>query len=378
MKPTLELITEEESFYNLENEWNSLLQESEANSIFLTWEWMSTWWSFFGDEGQLWIVVARSPDSGSILGLAPLYLHDSTLIPGFLPHHHELGFLGANEIAPDHLDFIVRKGYEHTVASELIEYIYSNVKWDILRFEGLSSKSPLNRLLKSRLSSWGNNLILKTGAILQLPDNWETYHATLGKTLRKNLRKDAQKLERDHSGQVHLSRANNQSDIKATLQALFHLANKVSEMHGSVYTLGPAVMREFHYQLANALHDKNWVRIYKIAIGDKIIAALYSYHYNNVISGYQMAYDLSWKDYHLGTQILAHSIKQSIEEKAQVYDFLRGEHSYLSQWTNEQQHDYYYKLGHNIKGKILVSFYAIAYHLRIWILELRERLTKSR
>jgi CelD/BcsL family acetyltransferase involved in cellulose biosynthesis len=378
MKSTLELITKEESFYHLENEWNSLLQESEANSIFLTWEWISTWWSYFGDGCQLWIVVARSPDSNNILGLAPLYMHQSTLIPGFLPHHHELAFLGANEVAPDHLDFIIRKGYEHIVASELFDYIYSNANCDILRFESLSSKSPFNNLLKSRLSSWGNNLILKTGAVLQLPNSWETYHATLGKKLRKNLRKDTQKLERDHPGQVQLSRANNQNEIKATLQALFHLANKVSEMHGRVYTLGSEVMKKFHYQLASTLHNKNWVRIYNITIGDEIIAALYSYQYNNVISGYQMAYDLSWKNYHPGMQILAHSIQQSIVEEAQVYDFLRGEHSYLTQWTNEQQHDYYYKLGYSIKGKILVSLYAIAYHLRLWILELREKLTKSR
>jgi CelD/BcsL family acetyltransferase involved in cellulose biosynthesis len=378
MKPTLELITKEESFYRLEDKWNLLLQESEANSIFLTWEWISTWWSHFGEGCQLWILVARSPDSNNILGLAPLYLHDSSLIPGILPKHHELAFLGANEVAPDHLDFIIRKGYEHIVAPELIEYIYSDTTWDVLRFEGLSSKSPLNNLLKTRLSSWGNNLIPKIGAILQLPNSWEKYHATRGKTLRKNLRKDAQKLALDHPGQIQISRANNQNEIKATLQALFHLANKVSEMHGREYTLGSQEMKEFHYQLASNLHDKNWVRIYKITIEEKIIAALYSYHYNDVISGYQMAYDLSWKDYHPGTQILAHSIQQSIEEKAQLYDFLRGEHSYLTQWTNEQQHDYYYKLGHNIKGKILVSLYSIAYYLRQRILDMRGKLTKSR
>lgn len=372
--PKFELITSEDKFYALEVEWNSLLQDSDANNIFLTWEWISTWWACFGRGCQLWVLVARSADVGRILGLAPLHLKKSSLIPGILPHHRELTLIGTNAVAPDHLDFIIRKGYEGAVAKGFVDYIYSHSKWDILRLDALSSSSPIAPLLIHQTTSWGNSLIFKPGSIIQLPERWDIFYSALGKNLRKNLKKYARQLEHDNPGQVKYSIANNQVEIKSTLQILFHLANQVSEVHDRTYALRTSEIKEFHYKVADVLHQQKWVRIYKITVGDEIIAVLYCFNYNDVVSDYQTSYSLSWQKYRPGQEILAYSIQQAINQGARVYDFLRGGHPYLDLWTTDSRKDIYLKIGWNLKGRILITLYSFARLLRDAILDIHSRM----
>src|SRR5690606_16851246 len=45
-------------FEALQAEWNALLRRSRFNTIFLTYEWQTTWWEYLG-EGELWILAMR-------------------------------------------------------------------------------------------------------------------------------------------------------------------------------------------------------------------------------------------------------------------------------------------------------------------------------
>lgn len=368
-----ELITNEYDFQALEPEWNTLLQDSCANGVFLTWEWVSTWWSCFGQGSQLWILIVRSTDSDQILGLAPLFLHRSSLRPGILPTHRELAFIGSNIIAPDHLDFIIRKGYEKLIAAKLIKIIDSDKGWDILHLDGLAKDSPIVPFIKARENICGNNLTYKSGAIIRLPKTWDTYHSSLGKNLRKNLRRYARQLEQEYPDQVRYSLAKNPDEIISTLKTLFRLADGVSESLNRKYTLRTPDMQDFHFRVAIALHQQDWVRIYKITVGEEIIAVLYAYNYDGVISDYQTGYSLSWQNFRLGQLILAHSIRQAIDQGAQVYDFLRGEHSYLDTWTADSKQDIYLKIANNLKGRSLITTFSVARALRYKISSLLEK-----
>ena len=42
---TIERITDSETFTALGEEWDELLASSEADCVFLTWEWLHTWWN---------------------------------------------------------------------------------------------------------------------------------------------------------------------------------------------------------------------------------------------------------------------------------------------------------------------------------------------
>jgi hypothetical protein len=52
-------------FEHLAGEWNDLVRSSRSNTIFLTYEWQTTWWRYLG-QGELWLVTFRRPESGRI------------------------------------------------------------------------------------------------------------------------------------------------------------------------------------------------------------------------------------------------------------------------------------------------------------------------
>ncbi len=100
----LNLLTRKSEVLSLAPEWNKLLDNSDQNHVFLTWEWVSTWLSCFADTCSLQIVTARAGNGGSLLGVAPLaiYVHRVSRVIKL----RELSFVGS-ELAPDHMDFLI-------------------------------------------------------------------------------------------------------------------------------------------------------------------------------------------------------------------------------------------------------------------------------
>ena len=56
-------------FAGLRGEWDELLQASESDCFFLTWEWLSTWWKHLADDRELCILTVR--DGDELVAIAP-------------------------------------------------------------------------------------------------------------------------------------------------------------------------------------------------------------------------------------------------------------------------------------------------------------------
>ena len=63
-------INNEQDFTSLKKIWINLVNLYEINNIFLTWEWISTWWKYFGDKKELCIILIE--DKNEIVFVAPL------------------------------------------------------------------------------------------------------------------------------------------------------------------------------------------------------------------------------------------------------------------------------------------------------------------
>ena len=62
-------IQDHASFRSLEHGWNGLLQESTANTIFLTWEWLYTWFRHLNGDRRLCILSISQGEE--TIGLIP-------------------------------------------------------------------------------------------------------------------------------------------------------------------------------------------------------------------------------------------------------------------------------------------------------------------
>lgn len=74
---TVERIANVSEFLALRDEWSELLRASDSDSLFLTWEWLYTWWRHLAEDRQLSILLVRR--SGQLIGLAPFCLRPPNL-----------------------------------------------------------------------------------------------------------------------------------------------------------------------------------------------------------------------------------------------------------------------------------------------------------
>ena len=110
-----------DGFGALKDEWNGLLRKSRFNSLFLTWEWQTTWWRNLG-RGEAWILALRQPETNELVGIAALYL--ITLSEGEHAGKRQLNLVGCIDVS-DYLDLIIATGHEQAVYQSLIEWLKS-------------------------------------------------------------------------------------------------------------------------------------------------------------------------------------------------------------------------------------------------------------
>src|SRR5690242_19910636 len=93
----------------LEAEWNGLLEASRANSIFLTWEWISSWMKVGGRQRAPFIICIRNAKQ-ELVGIAPFYF--STLRLGRTIPYRTLRILADTATGAEYADWIVRPDVE--------------------------------------------------------------------------------------------------------------------------------------------------------------------------------------------------------------------------------------------------------------------------
>jgi len=131
---TVENIGDVTSFLALKEEWRDLLGSSDADSFFLSWEWLYTWWMHLAEDRELAIVTLRA--DGELVAVAPLCLR-----PRSLPKARAfpvVEFLGSGVIGSDYLDVIIRRGWETQAQAALAAHFRR--KRPVLRWTNVSQR----------------------------------------------------------------------------------------------------------------------------------------------------------------------------------------------------------------------------------------------
>src|SRR6267143_2919811 len=113
----IEQIEDSGGFEKLREEWTDLLHGSASNCLFLTWEWLYTWWKHLSEGRKLLITAVRC--SRELVAIAPLALRPPQ--PARLVPFHALEFLGMESVGSDYLDVIVRRAKEQEALQALAE-----------------------------------------------------------------------------------------------------------------------------------------------------------------------------------------------------------------------------------------------------------------
>ena len=133
-----------------------------------------------------------------LVGIAPWYLDCSAM------RGRVLRPLGSGEVCSDYLSVLCQPAREEAVVGALADYLVENalddgpdaLRWDLLQLDGVDAEDRAMSALADDLAASGCAVHRRAGLScwrLELPTDWDSYFASLG----KHLRRDVRRLERE-------------------------------------------------------------------------------------------------------------------------------------------------------------------------------------
>jgi len=319
------VITENE-FSLSKNVWNELLRNSSNNEFFLTWEWTFTWWQVYGKGKELFAIFIRD-EQENVIGIAPLYIINRAIF-----------FIGTGEnIAPEYLNLIIKKGSEESVIKQLLGYLkQKEMRWSVAYFSDIAENHLLIGLILTRTKN--DNLPAYrsyTGTpcvYLPLPKETGILWEQLSSKFRYNLKWSRKKIQEIPENKVKLFL--DEALPVSVMDNIFGLHNKRMEDKGGCGKFKSDSYKQFHTKLLERI--PNYTAIGLLESNEKPVAMIYCYHYNNKIYFYQSGFDpdSNLKKYSPVQLLLSYMIEKAISLGCSEFDFLRGEEDYKHRWSN--------------------------------------------
>jgi len=334
-RPLVEFVTDGAALAALGPEWAELLADSDGPSIFLTHTWIDAWQRTIGADQKLLIGIARQPTDGKLIGIAPFVVSTREMGPVAVD---VLRMTGSGPAASDHLDLIIRHGYPHA-AQELWKAANRRRTWDFLDLDGLRPNSHLLSVLLRRKRDRRSFVTTNICPVLELPDTWEAYEATLGRNLRQNLRRYTRKLDREAAGPVVERLVVHEAEVVETVEELARLHQEIRTSRGDKGSFADRRMIDFHRTAALGFLQAGRLRLHRLDVDGKMAAAISCFRHDDTVSFYTTGYDPALSAYGPGRRIMAVAIRSAIEEGARRFDFLRGDEAYKQAWGTVAVHD---------------------------------------
>lgn len=313
-------------FAVLADEWNELLAHSRFDTIFMTYEWQTTWWQQLG-TGELWIVAFREPTDGTLVGIAPLFLaHMDTERKRNAAVFH---VVGCTEVS-DYIDVIVRKGHEERIYRSLCDWLQSDQAppWDVFDLCNLPEDSLSYTLLPTIAAEHGMETEVRQEDLapyIPLPRRYEDYLAHLvDKKQRHEIRRKQRRVEREADVQFYL--VGPEQDLQEELTDFIALQQM---SHPDKEEFMTPQMQRFFRALARRMFDADWLRLAFLTLDGRKAATLFAFEYKGSMLLYNSGFDPGdVAAYSPGWVLLAYMIQYSIAIGMRVFDFLQGDEEY--------------------------------------------------
>jgi CelD/BcsL family acetyltransferase involved in cellulose biosynthesis len=329
----LTLYTDETGFTALHDEWNDLLQRSRFDTIFLTWEWQTTWWRTLGaTRGPLFLLALREADglNRRLVGIAPLYFSQ-------YDRPNTLHVVGCLEVA-DYLDLIVEAGREEAVYAAFLDWLAGPTAppWERVDLCNQPARSLAHTVLPelARGRGWPTEVRQEDVCpVITLPapttapgfDGWETYLATLDKKERHEIRRKLRRIEREapDSGVRYVRDPAGLDDAIQTFVRLHRLSSRDKD------AFMDDQMQGFFRAIAATLAEHGWLQLSLLEVEGQAVASYFCFEYNNEVQVYNSGFDpQAYPQFSPGWVLLARLIEDAIYQGRARFDFLQGDEDY--------------------------------------------------
>ncbi len=325
-----------EEWVPIKEDWNRLLSRSENNNLFLTFEWLSTWWRHFGENSifsgkkRLRILLLR--EGSDIVGIAPLMVRE---LRRFGVTIKALEFIGCG--LGDYSDFILTKDKKRQLGM-IWDYLIEHGGWSFGILDNLAGFSDNTSLVEHTLPSQRLRRLSYQGHLcphVAIRGSWQTYLEEVFKKRAHGGRrkKELNRLERLLAGRgkvnYRLIRGHREDprfiEHMAAVQRRSTKAENLFDLPGR---------RQFLEQFALETADKDWLRISALEVDGEWVAYYFGFHYANRYLLYNTSFIADFADCSPGTLLMIQLLKHAFEEGLEEVDFMRGEEGFKFNWAN--------------------------------------------
>ncbi len=328
---TVERIEDAAGLKRLRAEWDALLAESDADCVFLTWEWLATWWRHLAPGRRLFLLMVRR--GRSLLAVAPFALRRRGLARLLaLP---SLQFLGAGNVGSDYLDVIVRRGHEESALAALAGALEQG--GFVLDLGWFRRRESAVHGLAARLSERGWDPIEARSEVCPFirlkRRTWDSYLKDLGSHHRYNFRRRLRHLEARFD--LRFDRVRTEAERPGAFRTLLDLHGRCWSDRGGSNAFDTQGLVAFHEDFTRQASERDWLRLFVLRLDGRPAAALYGLRYRHVFYFYQSGFDPAFRRESVGLVTMGLAIRSAFEEGAEEFDLLHGAERYKFLWASE-------------------------------------------
>ncbi len=322
----------------LKESWNGLVQQLPSDNIHLTWEWLSSWWQYYGEGKNLYILTAE--EEGHVLGIFPLMKSKTTILPMF--HLNEILFAGTG--LTDYHEFILPDRKEECIDA-FFKYM-KNESWHIMRFRQIPEISDTFSLLEFYIQKknpcWGiKKTFLYPCPYLSLEQAFESYYGGFKKKKRYNINRQIKQLNQQGTLQYR-SMSLNSSNSESYLNQIFKLHQERWRIKKErcQFPLTSKVNQKFFKHVTQLFGDKNQLKLFMLHLDEELIAYIYGFQYNHILYDWNTAYHPQYHPYSVGKILHRFALEELMASEFKEFDFMRGAEPYKMQFTKTVRNNY--------------------------------------
>lgn len=273
--------------------------------------WLSAWWPIVDGDWSPYILSVYH--QGQLAGIAPL-----------MRKGHEARLIGDADVC-DHLDVVVAPQHAHAFGRGLLDHLNRDGVRKLVLSPIRQDSSVMTHLIPMA-EEWGARVSCDRLAQLftmSLPDSWGAYLQSLSGKERHEIRRKLRKLDR--AGHVTLRCIGHAAKISAAMETFLTLfkANRTDKAAFMTDT-----MMAFFLRLAANLAASDLLKLYFLDLDDRPVAATLCIDDRSTVYLYNNGYDAAYQSLSIGLLSKVLTIKASIGDGRQTYDFLKGSEAY--------------------------------------------------
>ena len=330
------LVVERVAVPALREEWDDLLSRARTNNVFVTWDFLATWWEHFRRSREGRTLLVREAD-GRPVAILPFYVERLRTRFGEARVLRNIGY--ADVVNPDFLDVLVEEGREDEVADLVAPLLFDDPSWDYVEFSELDPAGSLTRMARRWARTHGLEFRLEPRATcpyVPLPATFEEYLAGRNAHFRHQLRRYRRKIQRELG--VSWKRVGVDLDVGTGIAHLTALHQERMEATDRGGNFRKDDYRHFHRVLAERLHRSGRLYFWVLFVEGSPIATHYGFLHGDVYFGYQMGFTHRFARYSPGHYMTGVVLEKLIEEEhAREMNLLRGTDAWKYRWTDRER-----------------------------------------